>query len=269
MAHRVATCFTSCMRVATWNVNGLRARLEVVRRWLEAEAPDLVGLQELKLEEEHFPHDAFAELGYHAAVLGQKAWNGVAVLSREEASVVRRGLPGQEEMGARLLTAKVAGLTFATVYVPNGKHLEHPDFQRKLAWLDDLTRLLNEAHDPADALVLCGDFNICPAPIDSWNETALEGSIFHTHAERERVARLVEWGLVDIFRELHPERQEFSWWDYRGGAFHRRHGLRIDFLLATRSVLARTRAAEIHREWRKKQDGLTPSDHAPVVMDVE
>ncbi len=257
------------MRYASWNVNGLRARLELVRLWLERESPDVVGLQELKLEEEHFPHDVFSELGYQAAVLGQKAWNGVAVLSREEPKVVHRGLPGQDEMGARLLAVEVAGVTFATAYVPNGKHLGHPDFQRKLAWLDELAGLLEREHDPAAPLVLCGDFNICPAPIDSWNEEGLAGTIFHTEQERDRLQRLSEWGLVDVYRKLHPERQEFSWWDYRGGAFHRRHGLRIDFHLATRGVSERVGTAEILRDWRKKQEGLTPSDHAPVVIDLD
>ncbi len=256
------------MRIATWNVNGLRARLDFVLHWLRARNPDVVGFQELKLPDEQFPHEVFAELGYRVATHGQKAWNGVAVVSREPAEVTQRGLPGQEDFGARLITARVSGLDFTTVYVPNGKTVEHPDFPRKLAWYDALAAHFGGVADRAPA-VLCGDFNICPAPIDSWNEARLAGSIFHTDEERRRFRALLDTGMVDLYRELHPERQAFSWWDYRGGAFHRKQGLRIDFLLGTRDLLERVRAVEIDRDYRKKQDGLTASDHAPVIVDLD
>ena len=257
------------MRIATWNVNGLRARLDFVLRWLRERRPDLVGLQELKLTDEQFPHDAFAAAGYEGSVYGQKSWNGVAILGRKPASVSQRGLPGQEDFGARLLTAEVDGLSFTSVYVPNGKSVLHEDFPRKLAWLDALADHFAEHHDPQAPMVLGGDFNVVPEPLDSWNEEALAGAIFHTDVERERLLRLKEWGFVDVFRRLHPDTQAFSWWDYRSGAFHRRQGLRIDLLLATRGALARVRSVEIDRDWRKKQEGLTPSDHAPVVADLE
>jgi exodeoxyribonuclease-3 len=256
------------VRVATWNVNGLRARLDFVLLWLRERQPDVVGLQELKLDDEQFPHEVFEAAGYQACVIGQKSWNGVAVLGRKPARVVQRGLPGQEEAGARLLTAEVDGLSFTTIYVPNGKSVEHEDFPRKLDWLEALAAHFAAQHDPAEPAVLCGDFNVVPAALDSWDEARLAGHIFHTEAERERLARVAEWGFVDVFRSLHPELQAFSWWDYRGGAFHRRQGLRIDLLLGTRSVAARARAAEIDRDWRKKHEGLTPSDHAPVFIDL-
>lgn len=254
------------MRVASWNVNGLRARQELLLHWLRARQPDVVGLQELKLESESFPHEVFAALGYRAAVHGQKSWNGVAILAREEPVVVRRGLAGQEAVGARLLSADVAGLRFTTVYVPNGKTTEHDDFGAKLAWLDALAAAV--APDTGGSAVLCGDFNVCPAALDSWNEAGLRGQLFHTDAERERMRKLEGAGWRDLFRERHPEQQAFSWWDYRGGAFHRGQGLRIDLVLGTAPVLARTRAAEIDREYRKKQDGHTASDHAPVWADL-
>jgi exodeoxyribonuclease-3 len=255
------------VRVATWNVNGLRARQDFLGLWLRERKPDVVGLQELKLSDDRFPHDLFESAGYQAAVHGQKSWNGVAVLSRRPAQVVQRGLPGQDDFGARLLTVEVEGLRFTTVYVPNGKSALHEDFPRKLAWLDALVEHL-AALDAGVPAVLCGDFNVVPTALDSWNESGLAGHIFHTDAERERLGRLLELGFVDVFRALHPETQAFSWWDYRGGAFHRKQGLRIDLLLATRPVAERARAAEIDRDWRKKQDGLTPSDHAPVVVDL-
>ena len=222
------------MRIATFNVNGLRARQDFLLHWLRTREPDLVALQELKLPEEQFPHDAFAQAGYQALVHGQKSWNGVAVLAKKPITPVQIGLPGQEEMGARLVTAEVEGLCFASLYCPNGKHTGHDDFARKLAWYD-----------------------------------ALAGHIFHTDEERARFRRLLDWGLHDLFRERNRELRAFSWWDYRAGAFHKGHGLRIDFLLGTPTVLARVRSVTIDREWRKKQGELTASDHAPVIAELD
>jgi len=256
------------VRVATWNVNGLRARLDFVRHWLRARRPEVVGLQELKLTEEQFPGEAFAELGYGAAVHGQKGWNGVAILSREPLEVAQTGLPGQEGEGARLITARTAGLAFTCVYVPNGKSVEHPDFPRKLAWLEALAAHCGATGGAREPAVLCGDFNVAPGALDSWDEARLAGRIFHTDAERERLRRLQDAGWVDVFRERHPELRAFSWWDYRGGAFHRGLGLRIDLLLANRAAAQRVTAVEIDRDYRKKKDGLTPSDHAPVLADL-
>jgi exodeoxyribonuclease-3 len=256
------------MRLATWNVNGLRARLDFVQHWLRARQPDVVGLQELKLSDEQFPHDVFAPLGYRAVTHGQKAWNGVAILAREAPRVVQVGLPGQEEMGARLLSAEVAGVTFTTVYVPNGKQVDHDDYPRKLAWLDALAAHFAARGVSSAPHLLCGDFNLCPAPLDSWNEAALHGHIFHTDEERARWQRLLALGFSDLFRAQHPEKQAFSWWDYRDGAFHRGHGLRIDFVLGSAPLLPRVKAVEIDRDYRKKQDGFIASDHAPVWVDL-
>lgn len=256
------------MRIATWNINGLRARLDYLRLWLEDRAPDIVGLQELKLADDAFPHDAFAELGYRAVVHGQKSWNGVAVLSREEPSDVRRGLDGEESFGARLIRADVAGVRFTTVYCPNGKRVEHDDFPRKLRWFERLAEQVREDRGTAPS-VLCGDFNVCPAPIDSWNEDLLRGGIFHTEDERRRFRAVLETGLRDVFRVKYPERAAFSWWDYRGGAFHRKQGLRIDFLLADEALTGRLREVTIDRDFRKKKDGRIASDHAPVFADFD
>jgi exodeoxyribonuclease-3 len=257
------------MRIATWNVNGLRARLDFMLHWLEARRPDVVGLQELKLQDDQFPHEAFAELGYRAVTHGQKSWNGVAILSREPATVTQAGLPGFAELGARLISADVDDLSFTTVYCPNGKHTGHPDFPRKLDWFAGLLEHLQERHDPGRQAILCGDFNICPTPLDSWNEEGMAGAIFHTDEERDLIREILGWGLKDIYRELYPETRAYSWWDYRGGAFHRGMGLRIDFLLATDPALERVRTVEIDREYRKKKEGLTASDHAPVMADLD
>ncbi len=256
------------MRIATWNVNGLRARFDFVLHWLRARQPDIVGLQELKVAEDKFPHAEFEAEGYHALIHSAKAWNGVAILSRESGQIKQRGLPGQEEMGPRLISASLGELVFITIYCPNGKHVAHQDFGRKLEWLDALGDYLEDQHTSSEAIVLCGDFNICPTDLDSWNEEDPEDRIFHTEAERNRFRRLLNWGLTDAYRELFPDRRMFSWWDYRAGAFHRNLGLRIDFALASQSVMKRVRDVEIDRDYRKKKEGLTASDHAPVIVEL-
>jgi exodeoxyribonuclease-3 len=259
------------MRLGTWNVNGLRARLDFLRIWLRERRPDVVGLQELKLEEDCFPREEIGAEGYDAVVLGQRAWNGVAVLARRDGPPpveTARGLAGQEALGARLVAVTVGELSFTTLYVPNGKSVTHEDFPRKLAWLDALAAYAAAASAGDRPAVLCGDFNLCPAPLDSWNEAQLSGTLFHTAPERERFAALLAAGFRDAFRERHPDRAAFSWWDYRAGAFHMNRGLRIDLLLATPSLMRRLTSVEIDRDFRKKKDGLVPSDHAPVLMDV-
>ena len=146
--------------------------------------------------------------------------NGVAILSRERPVMRQQGLPGEEELGARLISASIAGLLFITVYCPNGKHLGHPDFPKKLHWLDALARFLKEQHHSHESVVLCGDLNLCPTALDTWNEVGLRGEIFHTDEERARFQSLIEWGLCDLYREC-TGRASISWWDYRAGAFHK------------------------------------------------
>ncbi len=261
------------MRIATWNVNGLRARLEYILLWLKEREPDVVGLQELKVMDELFPHDRFESLGYRAVTHGQKSWNGVAILSRLPVEWIESGLPDQSEFGSRLIRARVGtgagALDFTTLYCPNGKDTDHPDFPRKLAWFDSLREWTADLLRAEESTVLCGDFNIVPSALDSWNEEKFSGSIFHTEAERDRMKALTSLGLHDLYREREPETQAFSWWDYRGGAFHRKHGLRIDFLLGTKRVVDRLKSVGIDRDYRKKKDGLTASDHAPVVADLD
>ena len=266
----MGSAILDAMRIATWNVNGLRARMGLVSHWLQSRAPDVVGLQEVKLRDEEFPHEEIGALGYRAVVHGEKGWNGVAVLSRApaEAEADTRGLAGREDDGARLLSVRVAGLHFATVYCPNGKTLDHPDFPVKLAWFDALRDYLAGV-DRERAFVIGGDFNVVPAARDCWQGAVADGSIFCTGEERARYRSLLDLGLTDLFRHRYPEEQKFSWWDYRGGSFHRGLGLRIDLLLGTGAVVSRVRHVEIDREYRKKKDGHTASDHAPVFADLD
>ena len=255
------------MRIATWNVNGLRARLDFVLLWLRQREPTVLGMQELKVADDEFPADAFRAAGYNVAVHGQKGWNGVAIAAKAPLEATERGLPGQAGLGSRLIQAKVGDLTFATAYCPNGKTLDHPDFAAKLAWYDSLLAHLRGVG--GENFVLGGDFNIVPAAVDCWRGEHADGTIFCTEEERSRYRALLDAGLVDLFRRLEPEAQSFSWWDYRGGAFHRGMGLRIDMLLGTEAVAQRTRRVVIDREFRRKQDGLTASDHAPVYADLD
>jgi len=170
---------------------------------------------------------------------------------------------------ARMIAARVDGVRVVSIYAPNGRVLDSPFYQAKLAWYDRLAQWLERAANPAEPLVIGGDFNVAPEDRDVWDPEACHGGTHVSPRERDAFARLCRWGLVDGYRLHHPEPGRYSWWDYRAGAFHRGHGLRIDFLLASEPVAKHLRAAEIDRDWRKKQDGLTPSDHAPVWADLE
>lgn len=256
------------MLIATWNINGLRARIEYLVHWLRERKPDVVGLQELKMADDQFPADQLAAEGYQAVCHGQKAWNGVAVLSKTPIEIVQKGLPEEEEFGSRMIRVRTGDIDFTTVYCPNGKHIEHPDYPAKLRWFESLATYLAEEVDHTAPAIVCGDFNICPEPIDSWNEEGFKGLIFHTDAEREVFQRIVSQGWSDLYRVLHPDDPSFSWWDYRGGAFYRNQGLRIDFLLGTEIAKGRLKEARIDRDYRKKKEGLTASDHAPVLAKI-
>ena len=258
------------MRIATWNVNGLRARLDYLTRWLGARRPGLVGLRDLDTPGDLFPHDHFADLGYQALVHGQKSWNGVAVLSKVPTTLTHTGVPNQEQFGSRQITVNVDDkLAFTTVYCPNGKNLEHADFAGKLAWYDDLTTQWQTTTSGPEHRIICGDFNIVPEAIDGWRGEAGEGSIFYTKEERREGAACRSRCSPDQYHHQFPDAQEFSWWDYRGGAFHRKHGLRIDFILGTAGLLDLTENVVIDREYRRKIDELTASDHAPVYADIK
>jgi exodeoxyribonuclease-3 len=268
------------MRIATWNVNSLRARLEQLGWWLERAAPDVLLLQETKLADEAAPHDAFQRWGYTLAHHGQGRWNGVAIASRGplEDVVTNFGQPldsaGPREAGdaepfaeARMIAATCSGVRVVSVYAPNGRALGTPFFRAKLAWFERLDRWLGEACAPGDRLVVAGDFNVAPADVDVWDTAACHGGTHVSPQEREAYARLCAFGLVDAYRIRHPEAGRYTWWDYRAGCFHKNYGMRIDHCLVSAPVAAALVGAEIDREARKNHP--VPSDHTPLSIDLD
>ncbi len=255
------------MKIASWNVNSVRSRLERLLRWLEKTGPDVVCLQELKATEDNFPFDPLRRAGYHAAVYGQKTYNGVAILAREEPVQVERGLDDDvDDPQARLIAAEVAGIQVLNAYVPNGQSVGSEKYDYKLAWLRRLTEYFERRYQPSQLLVLCGDFNVAPDDRDVANPKKWGASVLCHPASREALEDVCRWGLRDVFLQHHPEGGVYSWWDYRMLAFPKNDGLRIDHVFATESLARRCRAAEIDRDERK---GTKPSDHAPVVAVFE
>jgi len=252
--------------IATWNVNSLKARLPRVQEWMNDVEPDVLLMQETKMTDKEFPALAFREMGYDSAHFGQGQWNGVAIVSKVGLDNPRANFAtGEPDAEARIITADCGGVKVVSVYVPNGRALDHEHYQYKLRWLDQLVGHVAAIAKPGDALVVAGDFNIAPADIDVWDTKALEGSTHVSQPERDRLAALHEWGLRDVVREQHPEAGIYSWWDYRNGSFHRGWGMRIDLALVTGSVAKRTSWSVIDRNARK---GEQPSDHVPVMIEV-
>ena len=259
------------MRVATWNVNSLKARQERVEEWLTYARPDVLCLQETKLSDDAFPHLAYSALGYESVHHGQGQWNGVAILSRVGIADVTTGFDEDHvdpyEGDARVIAATCGGIRVVSVYVPNGREVGTEFYDRKLDWLQALRDWLAATSAPSDDLVVLGDFNVAPEDRDVWSPKAFVGSTHVTEPERAAVARLREWGMVDVFRRQYPDDDGlFSYWDYRRGDFHEHRGMRIDLVLATEPLADRTRWAVVDRNARK---GKQPSDHAPVIVDFD
>jgi exodeoxyribonuclease-3 len=255
------------MRLATWNVNSVTARLPRLLDWLDGTKPDVLCLQEIKVAEAAFPSAEVGELGYTAAVYGTGRWNGVAILSRVGLDDVRRGFtgePGFPDPEARAISATCQGACIWSLYVPNGRALDSPHLQYKLDWLAALRDAL-AAEVAGPPLAVCGDFNIAPTDDDVWDPAAFKESTHVTPAERGALQDLLGLGLTDV-----PPRalkgRPFTYWDYRAGMFHQGFGMRIDLVLASAPLAAVVTDAYIDREARK---GKSPSDHAPVVVDFD
>lgn len=254
------------LKLATWNVNSIRARQEAVTRWLAEETPDILCMQEIKVENGLFPFEAFREMGYHSAVNGQKTWNGVAILSRSEPVETETGLPdGFLKEQKRVITARFPGLTVVNVYVPNGGDVTLDRFAQKLEFLERLGGYASGLSGRG-ALVVAGDFNVAPEDDDVYDPVALDGRVCYHPEERKRLRRMLEEGLTDVFRTFNPEGKAYSWWDYRSAAFRRGMGMRLDLVLLNQQALKRATSCEIHVEPRKWE---RPSDHAPVVLEMD
>jgi exodeoxyribonuclease-3 len=274
------------MRIATWNVNSLKARQEAVDKWLDKAAPDVILLQETKLSDREAPELPFRMAGYELAHHGEGRWNGVAIASREPISEVitnfgdgpvRDSSAGaavaleEEDFNpfdeARMVSGVTSGIRFVSLYAPNGRVVGSPFYEGKLRWFERLARWLEETQDPSQPLVLGGDLNATPADEDVWSAARAHGGTHVSPAEREALKRLRDWGLVDAYRRKVSDGGRFSWWDYRAGMFHRNEGMRIDLLYVTEPIAERVVGAEIDREARKGPP--TPSDHAPVSIDLD
>ena len=251
------------MKIATWNVNSIRARLDRLVSWLGREQPDVVCLQELKVADADFPQLEIEAAGYHAAVYGQKTYNGVAILAKAPLSDVRIGLGGGTDPDARLIAAQAGDVRVLSAYVPNGKVVGSDKWEYKLSWYDKLTAHLAANYRPDELLVLCGDFNVAPEERDVARPEEWRGSVLFDEPTRAKLKTLIDWGLVDIIRERNPEGPgPYTWWDYRMLGFAKGNGLRIDHILATKPYASRCSSAFVARDERK---GKLPSDHAPVV----
>ena len=257
------------MKLATWNVNSIRAREQFVLEWLRRVEPDVLCMQETKVVDDDFPTEEFQRLGYEIAMAGQKTYNGVAILSRQPLTDVVVSLDGDgDDAERRFIAATIAGIRVVTVYVPNGKHADSTSFGDKLDWLRRLKTTLESDVNAGDDRLLCGDFNIAPEERDLWNPDQFRGRV-HFHPDEHRaLAAILDLGFVDAYRLHEQETGKYSWWDYRGGAFHKNQGLRIDYVLLSRSLAERCTAAWMDRHARKKSAAGVPSDHVPVVVEL-
>jgi exodeoxyribonuclease-3 len=248
--------------IATWNVNSLRVRGEQLMEWLGTHSPDVVALQETKVQDPDFPHAQFAAAGYHSVFSGQKTYNGVALLSRHPMADVIRDMPDFVDAPRRVLAATIGNFRVINLYVPNGQAPGAEKFTYKLGWLEALTRWLAIEAEKYPGLVVLGDFNIAPEDRDVHDPVAWIGNVHVSPEERAALRLIMDLGLVDAFRHFEQPERSFSWWDYRQGAFRRNHGLRIDLILVHRALLPRLTACQIDVEPRRVERA---SDHTPVI----
>ncbi len=254
------------MKLATWNVNSITARLPLVTRWLNQARPDVLCLQEIKCTDDRFPVDEFAALGYESTVYGQRTYNGVAILSHAKCKDVQRGFPEDgADAHARLLAGTIEGVRVVNVYIPNGQAVGTDKYAFKLDWMRRLREFFDAHYKTSQPVLLCGDFNVAPEDRDVHNPKLWEHRVLFSEPEREALAEIKGWGFVDAFRLHNDEPKQFSWWDYRAGSFKRNLGLRIDHIWTSERLAAHTNAAAIDkapRAWER------PSDHAPVIIEM-
>ncbi len=252
------------MKIASWNVNSLRVRLEQVLDWIDRNNPDVLCLQETKTTDDQFPLDQFAERNLAVQFSGQKTYNGVATIARKELLDIQKGIPGYADEQRRVLAATCGPIRVVNVYVPNGSEVGSEKYGYKLVWLERLRAFLKHQLAQHEHLIVTGDFNIAPADADVHDPEAWEGKILCSEREREMFQCLIGLGLRDTFREFEQEEKLFSWWDYRAAAFRRNLGMRIDHILASNALAEKCTSSGIDAEPRKAS---RPSDHTPVVAE--
>jgi exodeoxyribonuclease-3 len=268
------------MRIATWNVNSLKARLEKVMWWLERAKPDVLLMQETKLTDKDAPVEAFKQAGYELVHHGEGRWNGVAIASRcglggvitnfgEPLRRAQTSETGDDEpmAEARMVSAECRGIRIICIYAPNGRLLDSPFYEAKLLWYDSLAQWVKKTVTPDSSAIIGGDFNVAPEDIDVWDPAACHGGTHVSERERQAFARLSTAGFADAYRLHNREPGRYTWWDYRAGNFYKNFGMRIDHLLVTAPLKHRVVWSEIDREARKGKP--IPSDHAPLVMDLD
>jgi len=254
-------------RVASWNVNSINARLERALAFLERAKPDALCLQELKGPDEKFPMEAIEKAGYHAAIFGQKSYNGVAVLSKTKPTNVVQGLQDKvDDDSSRLIGVTVKGVRVISAYCPNGQEVGAKAYDFKLKWFKRLRKYLEKHHKPSEKIILAGDFNVAPDDRDVYDPKKWEGKIHFSEPEKKALIEVCDFGLVDTFRIHHEEGGFYSWWDYRQLGFPKNRGLRLDFIFASSPLAKKCKAASIDRDERK---GSKPSDHAPTLADFD
>jgi exodeoxyribonuclease-3 len=268
------------MRIATWNVNSLSARLPKVTWWLARAQPDVLLMQETKLGDDAVPRGEFSRLGYEVAHHGVGGWNGVAIASRRGLGdvITNFGLPlsppatseapdDEPLREPRMIATVCDGVRVVSIYAPNGRTVDSIYYRAKLGWFQRLRQWLADTRKPDELLIVGGDYNVAPTDADVWDPARCHGGTHVSPPERQAFADLLGWGLVDSYRQLHEERDRYSWWDYRAGMFHKNYGMRIDHLLVTKPIAERIVWTDIDREARKGKP--IPSDHAPVVLDLD
>lgn len=255
------------MKIATWNVNSINVRLPQLVDWLAAAQPDVLCVQETKTVDDGFPTLDLKAAGYDAVFTGEKAYNGVAILSKFPIKDVHINLPGDDERAPkRLISATINGVRIVNTYVPNGNELWSDKFKFKLDWLQRLRHYFDETCDINGDVLLCGDFNVVMEPVDTWNATDHEGKLHFSRPERAAMHYVKQFGLVDCYRKVNGDVQEFSWWDYRAGSWQKNHGLRIDNIWTSAPLAEKCSSCVIDKNPRALN---LPSDHAPVIAEFD
>ena len=255
------------MKIATWNVNSIAIRLEQVKTWLQTHDIDVLCLQETKCVDEKFPEQEFTDIGYASAFMGEKSYNGVAILSRHDIEDIQYNFEDdKEDSPKRLIAATVKGVRIVNTYIPNGTELGSAKFAFKLDWLQRLRRMFDKDCKTSEKVLLCGDFNVAPDELDVWSVKNWEGKLHFSKPERAAIHHVKQWGFVDVYRELNGEKQEFSWFDYRTNAFATNRGLRIDHIWVSPTLAESCKGCWIDQEPRGWE---RPSDHCPVVAEFK